>query len=126
VCTEGIVYIIKGDTSAKGDIVSVRGESKNPNMYSYYLEEPHPNPFNSSTIISWQMHKSGTVAIHLFDITGREIAELLNEERTSGKNQIEFNAEKYKLSSGIYFIQMQIKSHNNKVFTQTKKLSYIK
>jgi hypothetical protein len=125
-CTEGIIYIIKGDTSAKGDSITAISKGNNNVPANYVLEEPYPNPFNPSTIISWQMANPGTVVIKLFDITGKVIAEILNKEQYSGSHSIEFNAEKYKLSSGVYFIQMQVYSKGNMLFSKTKKLSLIK
>jgi hypothetical protein len=125
-CTMGIIYIIKGDTSAKGDTTTSIGSSKVSIPSNYFLMEPYPNPFNPSTILSWQLTKPGTVVITIFDVTGKKIAEVFNKEQPAGSNKIEFNAEKYKLSSGVYFIQMQVFSNNSLIFHQTKKLSLIK
>jgi hypothetical protein len=125
-CTMGIIYIIKGDTSAKGDTITSIGSNKVNNPSNYLLMEPYPNPFNPSTILSWQLAKPGTVVITIFDVTGKKIAEVFNKEQPSGNNKMEFNAQKYKLSSGVYFIQMQVFSNNNLIFSQTKKLSLIK
>jgi len=125
-CKASIVYILQGDTSAKGDTVTAIGEVKNRIPMSYMLNEPYPNPFNPSTIISWQLAKSGRVILKLYDITGREITELLNEEQSVGEHKIEFDGGGKKLSSSIYFIQMQVMVKNKIVFTQTKKLSLLK
>jgi hypothetical protein len=126
ICIESMIYIYKGDTSAKGDnITSVGGRNKNIPA-GYVLEEPYPNPFNPSTIISWQLANPGKVVIKLFDITGRAIAELFNKDQASGSHSIEINSDKYNLSSGVYFIQMQVSSNNNVIFAQSKKLLLVK
>jgi len=125
-CKLGTIYIINGDTSAKGDTVTAVGEVKNSIPTSYMLNDPYPNPFNPSTIISWQLVKSGRVILKLYDIAGREIIELLNEEQTAGEHKIEFDGGEKKLSSGVYFIQMQVTVKDKIVFSQTKKLSLLK
>ena len=120
------IYIIKGDTSAKGDTVTAISSDENILPTNYSLNEPYPNPFNPTAVISWQLAKSGRVILKLYDITGREITELLNEEQTAGEHKIEFDGGGKKLSSSIYFIQMQVTVKNKIVFTQTKKLSLLK
>jgi hypothetical protein len=125
-CKLGTVYIIKGDTSAKGDTATSVNDNKNILPKSYILEEPYPNPFNPSTVISYQLSAISFITLKVYDLSGREIIQLLNAEQTAGKHRIEFNAEKYKLSSGVYIIQMQASVKNKILFSQTKKLTLIK
>jgi hypothetical protein len=122
-CTQGTIFIIKGDTSAKATSV---GGTQNSIPRSYVLEEPYPNPFNPSTVISYQLSAISFITLKVYDLLGREIIQLLNEEQNAGKHKIEFNAEKNKMSSGVYIIQMQASVKNKILFSQTKKLTLIK
>jgi len=76
----------------------------------FNLFQNYPNPFNPKTIIGWQLSVSGNVKIRVYDSLGKEVAVLLNEVRLPGKYEIEFDAEKYKLSSGTYFYKLKTES----------------
>ncbi|MBK8553856.1 MAG: Cys-Gln thioester bond-forming surface protein [Ignavibacteria bacterium] len=69
------------------------------------LSQNYPNPFNPSTKINFSMAKEGNVSIKVFDNTGKQVATLLNEFRSSGFYTIDFNAAN--LTSGIYFYKME-------------------
>jgi len=86
---------------------------------SYSLMQNYPNPFNPTTTINYSVLKSGLVTIKVYDILGREVATLVNENKPVGNYGVEFNANK--LTSGIYFYRMESGS-----FSQTKKLSLLK
>jgi len=73
--------------------------------------ENYPNPFNPETIIRYQIVKSGPVAIKVYDITGREIMTLVNEEKNQGRYEVKFDASK--LSSGIYFYRITANGFND-------------
>ena len=85
----------------------------------FYLEQNYPNPFNPSTVISYQISEFLKVQLKVYDVLGREIATLVNEEKMPGKYEVKFDGRK--LSSGIYFYKLQSES-----FTQTKKFVLIK
>ncbi len=85
----------------------------------YNLSQNYPNPFNPSTIINFEIPTSSLVTLKVYDILGREIATLVNEEKQAGKYSYTFDASKY--SSGVYFYRMQAGE-----FVQTKKLVVIK
>ena len=85
----------------------------------YYLGQNHPNPFNPTTRISYELPVSGLVTLKVFDILGREIATLVNEEKTAGTYQVEFSSSG--LSSGIYFYTL-----TSREYSRTKKMIVIK
>jgi hypothetical protein len=85
----------------------------------FQLFQNYPNPFNPSTTISYQLPVSGPVTINVYDLLGREVATLLNEEKSAGSYEVNFNASI--LSSGIYFYKLQAG-----VFVETKKMILIK
>jgi hypothetical protein len=85
----------------------------------YKLEQNYPNPFNPTTKINFSVPKSGFVNLKIYDITGKEIANLVNEKLESGVYSYEFNASN--ISSGIYFYSL--KTDN---FVSTKKMVLVK
>jgi len=87
----------------------------------YKLEQNYPNPFNPSTKISWQLPVSGWVTLKVFDVLGREVATLVNEEKPVGSYNVEFRIENVELSSGIYFYQLKAGR-----FVETRKMILIK
>lgn len=70
----------------------------------YVLEQNFPNPFNPSTTITYQLPKQNKVVIKIFDTLGREVATIVNDEKSAGSYSIVFDGNK--LSSGIYFYQL--------------------
>lgn len=90
----------------------------------YQLFQNYPNPFNSQTIIKYQVKNPDHVNISIFSITGKEICTLVNENKHPGIYTNIFEADKFALSSGIYFYKLTL-NYNNKIFL-SKKLFYIK
>ena len=85
----------------------------------YYFGQNYPNPFNPTTQINYELPVSGLVTLKVFDILGKEISTLVNEEKQAGKYQVDFSSAG--LSSGIYFYTLT--SHN---YSKTKKMIVIK
>jgi photosystem II stability/assembly factor-like uncharacterized protein len=85
---------------------TVTGITHNENEVpsSYSLSQNYPNPFNPSTKITYQLPKSENVRVTVFDLLGREVAVLVNEFKTAGTYNIEFNASQ--LSSGVYLYRI--------------------
>ena len=98
------------------DIAGTDGEFATQN---YQLSQNYPNPFNPSTVISYRLPVIGFVTLKVYDVLGREVATLVNEEKSAGEYEIEFNGSK--LPSGIYFYQL--KTGN---FVETKKMVLLK
>ncbi len=94
-------------------------EDKFPTVTQYSLSQNYPNPFNPSTKISWQSPVSSWQTLKVFDVLGKEVAVLVNEEKSSGSYEINFDASK--LSSGVYYYQLSAG-----VFIQTKKMILLK
>jgi hypothetical protein len=86
----------------KGLPVSV-GESKIP--FDMQLKQNYPNPFNGSTIIDYYLGKGSRVSMKLYNITGREIAKLVDEYKTEGWHRYVFDTANLgsNFSSGVYF-----------------------
>ncbi len=73
-----------------------------PNEYK--LWQNYPNPFNPSTVIRFSLSVVSLSTLKIFDITGKEVATLVNEKLAPGTYSIEWNAAGY--PSGVYFYQM--------------------
>jgi len=84
-------------------------------LENYHLSQNYPNPFNPSTKISWQSPVSSHQTLKVYDILGNEVATLVNEYKSAGKYEVEFNGEE--LPSGVYFYQLRTGS-----FVETKKM----
>lgn len=91
----GVIY---GDT-----ILTYVGSSA-PN-FLFILEQNYPNPFNPTTKIKYQIPEAGFISLIVYDILGREVATLVNEEKPTGSYDIEFDGSG--LSSGVYFYKLQ-------------------
>jgi hypothetical protein len=85
----------------------------------FTLSQNYPNPFNPITKISFSIPYETDVTINIYDIRGRHIKTLVNEEKTTGYYDVSFNASD--IPSGIYFYNL--KAGN---FTLTKKMVIIK
>ncbi len=82
---------------------------------SFALLQNHPNPFNATTTISFNLPHSGRARLLVYDITGREIMTLLNGEQTSGSHRIVLNGSS--LSSGVYFCKLTQGSNEQMIKT---------
>ncbi|MFH1194502.1 MAG: T9SS type A sorting domain-containing protein [bacterium] len=85
----------------------------------YYLSQNYPNPFNPSTVIKYQVPSLQAVSLKVYDILGREVATLVNEEKPAGNYEVIFNGEG--LPSGVYFYSLHAGN-----FHQTKKMLLLK
>ena len=86
---------------------------------NFSLYQNYPNPFNPETTIQYEIPKESYVKIIVYDILGREVEELVNEEKPAGRYKVEFNASN--LSSGIYLYTLNVGS-----FVETRKLILLK
>jgi len=85
----------------------------------FWLSQNYPNPFNPLTKISFKLAETGFTSLKVYDVLGKEVATLVEEEKPVGVYEVEFDATK--LTSGIYFYQLKSGS-----FIKTKKMIFIK
>jgi hypothetical protein len=95
----------------------IAGNKNTPTKFE--LSQNYPNPFNPTTTINFSVPASSFVTIKVYDILGREIASLVNEQKAAGSYDVQFNGNN--LSSGVYLYRMQAGS-----FVQTRKLMLMK
>jgi hypothetical protein len=81
-------------------------ESEDNNLPGdFYLSQNYPNPFNPSTVIEYSIPSPLHVTLKVFDIVGREVTTLIDEDKSSGNYQATFDAST--LSGGLYFYKLQ-------------------
>ena len=95
--------------------VVVGNESENALPQQYFLSQNYPNPFNPTTIIRYQLSDNGYVTLKIFDMLGREVKTLVQENQEAGNYDVLFDASS--LSSGIYLYELCTGS-----FVSTKKM----
>ncbi len=99
-------------------ITGVGEKSKSiPKLYD--LSQNYPNPFNPATTINYSIPQTNFVTLKIYDILGREISTLVNQEKLPGNYEVKFDGSK--LASGVYFYRLQAGS-----FSDTKKLLLLK
>jgi hypothetical protein len=104
-------FVISGGTPVDPDPQQLPGE--------FALEAPYPNPFNSMATIEFALPKPGKVRLVIYDVLGREVEMLVNDERLAGRYRVSWNAGK--VSSGTYFLRM-----DSAEFVATRKLNLVK
>ncbi|MCB1060715.1 MAG: T9SS type A sorting domain-containing protein [Calditrichaeota bacterium] len=83
------------------------------------FEAAYPNPFNPATQLSFSIPSASRVTLNLFDVTGRVIATLADDQFQAGSYAVTWNAESF--ASGTYFARLETAG-----FTHTQKLVYLK
>ena len=114
-----IFFAGEGDFVLNNYITSVDKDSKHLKDFSFRLFQNYPNPFNPATSIEYRVGSSEYVTLKVYDLLGREVAILVNEEKHPGNYEVEFDGSN--LSSGVYFYQLKAGE-----FVETKKMIYLK
>jgi hypothetical protein len=124
--------ILKGDTSIIVGIIPISsGVTKDFSLYQNY-----PNPFNPVTKIKFSLpsvrspmdnpSEGGAMKtkVTIFNVLGKEIATLVNEQLNPGTYEVEWDAGNY--PSGVYYYQLTINNEQLSIFKETKKMVLIK
>ena len=112
-------YPIRTDTIGRKGIVITEVKDKPTQKSSFILYQNYPNPFNPTTTINYSVPIQSFVTIKIYDILGKEVATLVNDNKPAGNYRAEFNGSK--LVSGVYFCRIESGS-----YIQTEKLVLIK
>ena len=75
----------------------------------FKLMQNYPNPFNPTTTINYQLPKNGFVTLKVYDILGREVTTLVNEQKMQGRYSVNFDASR--LASGVYMYQFRVNDY---------------
>jgi hypothetical protein len=80
------------------------GRSEGALPENIYLNQNYPNPFNPTTNVEFQVPSLGFVRVLVFDLLGREVATLLNEQKAAGMYTVQWNA--HEVPSGVYVCRL--------------------
>ena len=103
-----------------------------PIAVGFRLNGPFPNPFNPSTVISYELPYDLNIEINIFNLLGRKVRSLLNETRPAGQGSTIWDGKTengHLASGGVYFISVQVRgpSNGSNIFYQeTKKVLLLK
>ena len=107
----GATKILYTDNGGKTNIVNGNNNISN----SFYLKQNYPNPFNSQTLIKYEIRKKDFVTLEIYDVTGKKIESLINQNLNAGQYTSIWNSENY--PSGVYFYKLSTGD-----FSETKKM----
>jgi hypothetical protein len=96
-------YDIYSSIFNRGTLTEI--EEEQTNVFEFQLEQNYPNPFNSTTLIKYSIKDEGKVTLKIFDLLGREVATLVDENKKPGNYELKFTANN--LASGIYIYQLR-------------------
>ena len=111
------------------------GNKLTPVPESFGLSQNYPNPFNPETVIEYQLPQASHVSLKIYDLMGREVRTLVNEEMPAGYHRAQWDGRDdnaQKLNSGVYLYRIQVagssaglrralSSRSGQGFVQTKK-----
>jgi len=103
-----------------------------PIAAGFRLNGPFPNPFNPSTVITYELPYDLNIEINIFNLLGRRVRSLLNETRPAGQGSTIWDGKTesgHLASGGVYFISVQVRgpSNGSNIFYQvTKKVLLLK
>ena len=100
-CDSGKVFY----TSNNGGLITGISSNKNLIPKEYLLMQNYPNPFNPSTTISYKLKETSRVVLAVFDIMGKEVAQVVNSIQTAGEHTVNFDGTN--LPSGMYIYQLK-------------------
>lgn len=107
-------------TFSYSNIISVDVEL--PTQFA--LNQNHPNPFNPTTKISFELPVDADATLEIFNTIGQKVAELVNNSLSGGRHEFEFNAAGF--SSGIYYYKLTALANDGRTFNATKKMILMK
>lgn len=119
------LFVIDGIRSA----VSSAKNSNNSSIRDFSLEQNYPNPFNPSTTIRINVGKKAKVSVALFDVTGKEVTTLVNDNKEAGSYSIQWNGTNSNgaaAASGAYFYRLIATSDDGNTTVDTKKMTLMK
>lgn len=120
--------------TTNGGVTFIEEEENNlAQPKQFLLQQNYPNPFNPNTTIKYSIptspinpspyqgegNRERLITLTVYDVLGRKVAILVNEEKPAGSYEVEFNASR--LPSGVYFYQLKARNH-----VETKKMILIK
>ena len=119
----GVAY----DVTATWNTVGVKDLTAMPTGFE--LHQNYPNPFNPNTTINFELPGAGWVTLVVYDVTGREVATLINDQRLGGKHSMHWlamNQDGKPLGTGIYLYEMKFTETSGARFREVRKFTLLK
>jgi glycosidase len=119
-----IYTTVKLPTPEEGLLTDVKQDNSRYTVSEFNLEQNYPNPFNPVTEIRFSVKQFSDVVIKIYDVLGREVKTLVNNEMNNGQYSVTWNGDNnygQKVSSGIYFYRMEAGD-----YVQSKKMLFLK
>ncbi len=121
---------IKFTTKPPDRLVSVGERTSSGALpQEFSLEPNYPNPFNPATTITYALPMGGHVSLKLYDIVGREVCTLVDEEQQAGVKSVRWDSKtRYgtQAASGVYFVRLDVHAAKGKVFSKVRKIMLLK
>ncbi|HBQ59286.1 MAG TPA: hypothetical protein DD671_06600, partial [Balneolaceae bacterium] len=114
---DGGTLYIDNATLIKQEATSNEINDEIPSTFA--LSQNYPNPFNPTTSINYDVPEAADVKLQVFDITGRQVAELVNTRKSAGSYTVQWNAKNF--ATGVYIYRLTAGD-----FTSVRKLTLIK
>jgi len=120
-----------GSSWIQKQVITDLAQDKSNDITSYNLMQNYPNPFNPSTSIQYSVSSRQFVSLKVYDLLGREVATLVDEEKPAGSYRVEFSTGliQQSLPSGVYFYQLRAgdpSTGSGQSFVETKKMVLMK
>jgi hypothetical protein len=120
-----LASINRGIFRVSSPVVHVTERKEKIIIKDFKLFDNYPNPFNSSTVISYQIPITCEVSLKIFNLLGNEVTTMVNSEQSPGKYSVEFNSSstksKKELTSGVYLCRLKAGEYST-----TKKIILLK
>ena len=100
------------------------GVDENPIPLTFELRQNYPNPFNARTVIEFQLSESAEINLAIYDIAGRKVADLANDDYSAGNHAIILSGTNNlgnSVSSGVYLYKMEAGN-----YIETRKMLFMK
>lgn len=120
-----ITFIMDSDKVIAPTFVVATGLENEELDNSFSLSQNYPNPFNPSTTIKFSLQNSSRVNLEIFSETGELISNLITDQHY-GSGNYSVNWKSNLLSSSVYIYRLNAVSENGEVFTDTKKMIFLK
>ena len=119
----GVAY----DVTATWNTVGVVEVSTQPSTFELY--QNYPNPFNPSTTINFELPDAGWVNLMVYDVNGREVVTLIDDQRLGGRHSMIWFATDQQgkpLRTGLYLYEMNFKDNSGKSYREVRKFTLLK
>jgi hypothetical protein len=91
---------------------------------SFLLAQNYPNPFNPTTQITYSVPEESFVNIKVYDMLGREVANIVNNTKSARNHNVVFDAKD--LASGVYIYRITASKNGRVIFTSSKKMVLVR